>query len=106
MEPSSIITIIISIGLPSAIIGFGLRRVEKKMDQRKDEQEEKEECRQDFNLLMIKGITASMALSEASAMALKNGKTNGETTEALKYSKDVKNELKDFIYKHGVKEVV
>ena len=51
-------------------------------------------------MLVIKAINASLALGEATAIALKNGKTNGETTAALEYSKDVKHDLKNFLVEH------
>jgi hypothetical protein len=101
-----IVTIVIAIGLPSAMIGFCFRRIEKKLDKKQSEQEEREECRQELNLLVVKGVTASMALGEASALALKNGVTNGKTTSALNYSKTVKNEIKDFLFKQGIKESI
>ncbi len=101
-----IITMLIAIGLPSAIIGLCFRRFEKKLDKRQAELEKHEECRQELNLLVVKGVTASMALGEASALALKNGVTNGETTCALNYSKTVKNEIKDFLFKQGIKESI
>ena len=101
-----IVTLLITIGLPSTLIAFCFRRIEKKLEKKEKEQEEKEECKQELNVLVVKGLTASMALGEASAIALKNGKTNGETTSALEYSQSVKHEIKDFLFKQGVKEII
>ena len=55
--------------------------------------------------MQTKGILASMALGEASATALKNGHTNGETEAALKYEKEQKHAINDFLREEAVNSI-
>lgn len=90
--------IIAMMGIPTAITAFFIRWFEKKQEERDKSQKKKD-------VLMIKAINASLALGEATAHAIKNGKTNGETTAALEYSKDVKHDLKNFLVEQGVEHL-
>lgn len=57
------------------------------------------------DVLTIKAINASLALGEATALAIKNSKTNGETFGALGYSKNVKRNFKNFLVEQGVEHL-
>lgn len=87
--------IIAGAGIPSAIFAFYIRRMEKKMD-------EKDKAREEHEFLIIKSINASMALGEATAHAIKDGKCNGEMSAALEYAQKVKHEQKDFLNRQAV----
>lgn len=93
-------------GLISAVVGgvVGLwfRRIEKKMDKENKERKEREEARRKYEIFQVKTLTAVTALSKANAIALKNGKCNGETTAALKYLDEVKHEQRDFLTEQGI----
>ena len=90
--------IIAMMGIPTAITALLVRRLERRQEERDAAQKKKD-------VLMIKAINASLALGEATAHAIKNGKTNGETTAALEYSKDVKHDLKNFLVEQGVEHL-
>ena len=90
--------IIAMMGIPTAITALLVRRLERRQEERDAAQKQKD-------VLVIKAINASLALGEATAIALKNGKTNGETTAALEYSKDVKHDLKNFLVEQGVEHL-
>ncbi len=90
--------IIAMMGIPTAITALLVRRLERRQEERDKSQKKKD-------VLVIKAINASLALGEATAIALKNGKTNGETTAALEYSKDVKHDLKNFLVEQGVEHL-
>lgn len=94
----NIVELIAILGLPSLLTGWILRRYEKKQDKR-------EEAQKDKDVLVIQAVNASIALGEASAIALRNGKCNGETKVALEYSTKIKHELKDFLVKQGVEHL-
>lgn len=64
------------------------RKAEKREDDRKQE-----------SFLILKNIFAIGALAEATGKAVKDGHTNGEMTDALKYYGKQKNELKDYMMK-------
>lgn len=97
---------IAALGVPSAIIGgiiaLFFKRLEKKIDDDRKEQERKEKARREYEVFQVKTMTAVMALSKANAIALKNGKCNGETSAALAYLDEVKHEQRDFLSKQGI----
>lgn len=101
-----IIELIIALGLPSAVVGgvvaMGFRRLEKKQDKEREEQKKREEARRKYEVCQLKTMTAVMALSKANAIALKNGRCNGETKAALEYLDQVKHEQRDFLREQGV----
>ncbi len=96
---------IVVMGLPSAMTGFGFWLLERKMEKREKKREEKEKTRETQEFLMVKSIGAAIALGEASAIALKNGHTNGETEAALEYARKVKHEQKEFLTRQGIEAI-
>lgn len=100
-----ITTLIVAMSIPSGITGFCFWLLERKLDKREKNREKKEAIREQQEFLMVKGIGAAIALGEASAIALKNGHTNGETEAALKYAREVKHEQKDFLAKQGIEAI-
>lgn len=106
------VSVIVSLGVPSAIVAFLLRRYEKKLDREREEkkafEEQKEKEQKEFNLFLIKTTMASMSLSEATARAVQripDAKCNGDMTAALKYATDTKHQQKDFLTKLGVEHL-
>lgn len=97
--------LILAMGIPSALTSFCFRRIEKRMDEREKGYEEKERCREQHEILMVKSIGAAIALGEASALALKNGHTNGETEAALEYAREVKHKQKEFLQEEAIKKI-
>lgn len=92
--------------VPSAFTGLCFWILERKIAKKEEKQEEREEAREKNELLLVRSVGAAIALGEASALALKNGYTNGETEAALEYARQVKHEQKDFLYAQGVKNIV
>lgn len=92
-------TVLIAVGLPSAIVGgivgIFFHRIEKKMDKER-------EARRKYELFQVKIQAATISLCKANAIALKNGKCNGETSEALDYLNKVKHEQWDFLTEQGI----
>lgn len=93
---------IIAMSIPSGITGFCFWLLERKLEKREKERADKEKIREKNEILMVKSIGAAIALGEASAIALKNGHTNGETEAALEYARKVKHEQKDFLMEQGI----
>lgn len=95
-------TIITAIGFPTAvvatIVGIMFRRIEKRLDDEK-------KARRDFERFQIKTLTATMGLCEANAIALQNGKCNGETHKALEYMQKVKREQREFLISQGIDHI-
>jgi hypothetical protein len=89
-----IVTIIISaLGVGGIISGLVLRRIDK-MDQKQDN---REESRKNESILIIRGIQAIGHLSEATAIAQKNGHTNGEMETAFTYYRGFTDDLNAFL---------
>lgn len=96
-------TLIIAMGVPSAVTGLCFFWIEQKIKKNQAKLEEKEKMREKNEILIIKSTMASIALGEATATALKNGHCNGETEAALEYARKVKHEQKDFLVEQGIK---
>ena len=94
--------IAIAMSIPSAITGVCFWCLEKRIDRRNKELDEKEAAREENEILMVKSIGAAIALGEAAALALKNGHTNGETEAALEYARNVKHEQKEFLQRQAI----
>lgn len=98
-------SIIIAVGIPSAIVGFFCHRIEKKMDADKKAREKLEASRRKYEVFQVQTLTAVIALSKANAVALKNGKCNGETQAALKYLDEIKHDQRDFLTEQGIEHL-
>ena len=91
-------SIILAAGIPSTITGLIVGWFVK-------HQNDKDKAREEINVLLIQGIGASISLGEAASIALRDGKTNGETKAALRYAKDAKHDITNFLTKQGVKHI-
>lgn len=108
--------ILAALGLPSALTGFFIRRMEKRLDkreaQRKKEQEalearaeEREKKREQLELVLIQSTSAAIALGEATARAVQripDAHCNGDMHIALEYAAKVKHDQKNFLTGLGI----
>ncbi len=97
--------ILIAAGFPSAIVGIGVWRQQRYFEKREARREEHEKAKEQYETHLLRCVHASMALSEAIALAMQNGKCNGETEKALAYCKRVKHDQKDFITELATKSL-
>lgn len=79
---------------------------ERKADESRDERRENDRVYLKFHSHVLKSVMASIALGEANAIAIKNGKTNGETEAALRYAQKIKHEQKEFLHEQGVENIL
>lgn len=91
--------------IPSAFTGFCFWLLEKKMVKREKVMTEKEMAREKNEILIIKSVGAAIALGEATATALKNGHSNGETEAALNYAREIKHEQKNFLTEQALRNL-
>lgn len=112
-------TILLAMGIPSAITAFCFWLVQRKITEHdKDEAErrqkrekkidEQEQRRDEMQYLVIQSVNASIALSEATAKAVQripDAHCNGDMDEALAYAQKVKHEQKEFLTKQGIKKL-
>ena len=111
---------ILALGIPSAITGFLVwnfeRKIAKREAKREKEQEERhkkeaerEKAREELQIHTIQGVSAAMALGEATAKAVQripDAHCNGDMHDALNYAIKIKHEQKDFLTRMGIASVV
>jgi len=73
------------IGFAGIVSGITVKYVGKKLDKNEAKREERENARLESELLMHEGLCATGHLAEATAIAVKEGKSNGKTDRALEY---------------------
>ena len=77
--------------------------------ERLEHERSKEKARKDFELCMVRGIMASNSLSEATAKAVQripDTHCNGDMTAALEEEENAKKELREFLARQGVDNIV
>ena len=99
------IGLIAAMGVPSAITGFAIRRLEKSIEKREKARDEKDEARRQNEIMIVEGMNAAIALGEATARAVQripDAKCNGDMHSALQYATEIKHKHKDFITKQSM----
>lgn len=102
---SLVIAFIAAMGIPSAIMGVIVRRMEKRIDKRDEAREAKDKAQEQLLLLIVQSNGAAIALGEATARAVQripDAHCNGDMRDALAYATKVKHEQKDFLAKQGI----
>lgn len=108
--------IIAALGLPSAVTGLIIRRMEKRLDSREAQRkkdteaavaraEEQEKKREQLDLVLIQSTSAAIALGEATARAVQripDAHCNGDMHAALEYAAKVKHNQKNFLTGLGI----
>lgn len=111
---------ILALGIPSALTGFLVwnfeRKIAKREAKREKEQEERhkkeaerEKAREELQILTIQGVSAAIALGEATAKAVQripDAHCNGDMHDALNYAIKLKHKQKDFLTRMGIASVV
>ena len=111
---------ILALGIPSAITGFLVwnfeRKIAKREAKREKEQEERhkkeaerEKAREELQIHTIQGVSAAIALGEATAKAVQripDAHCDGDMHDALNYAIKIKHEQKDFLTRMGIASVV
>lgn len=88
--------IIISI-LSAIVSGMVLYFLKRFFDKREQQQTERDKLRAKENILLLKCIDAVGKLTYADAIAIRDGKTNGEMAAAIKAYKKADEELYEFL---------
>ena len=94
-----------TMGIPSAFTVLCFWLLQRQLSRKQDEISQRETARIKNEVILVKSVRAAISLSEATALALKNGTVNGETEKALKYAKMVKAEQKEFLVEQGIKNI-
>lgn len=94
--------IVISI-VGSVISGMTLFFLQAFFKKQEKKNEDKEKARQKENVLVLKSIDAIGKLTYANAIAIKDGRTNGELKDAIKDYHQVREDLYNFIIEESTK---
>ena len=100
---------IAAMGIPSAIMGLIIWRLERRIDKREKEQAAQEQGQKDLFVLVVQGTNAAIALGEATARAVQripDAHCNGDMHDALDYAADIKHKQKDFLTQQGVSSLM
>lgn len=103
-------TILATTGLVSAVVGgavgLGYRRIEKRLDAEKADRAERDKARQKHEVFINKMLVATAAVCEANAIAMQNGKCNGETHHALERLQEIKRDQREFLVAQGIDHIM
>ena len=95
-------------GVPSAITGFGVWLIKRKIEKNERQYNEKESNLQDLVLMMLQTTRANAVGITAVAKAIQripDAHCNGDMTKALEYMKTIQEKEKDFLMDKGVKHI-
>ena len=87
----------------SIISGSVLFFLKRYFDKRDKEEKERDRTRAKENFLILKSIDAVGKLTYADAIAIRDGKTNGEMAEAIQNYKKANQELYEFLLEQSTK---
>lgn len=92
-----------SIGFPA--LCFWL--IQRSITKRDAQSEKREDARKKNEYLLIKGMSAAIALAEATAESVRrlDGKCNGKMSTALEYAQKVRDEQSDFLQSQGIENL-
>jgi len=103
-----VIAFIAAMGIPSALMGFMIWKLERRITKREKQLEEREEAQEKFLVLMVQSTGASIALGEATARAVQripDAHCNGDMHQALDYATQMKHEQKEFLAQQGIRAI-
>ena len=84
-----VLAFVAAMGIPSAIMGLIIWRLERRIDKREKEQAAQEQGQKDLFVLVVQGTNAAIALGEATARAVQripDAHCNGDMHDALDLS--------------------
>ena len=103
-----VLAFVAAMGIPSAIMGLIIWRLERRIDKREKEQAAQEQGQKDLFVLIVQGTNAAIALGEATARAVQRipDACNGDMHDALDSAADIKHKQKDFLTRQGVSSLM
>lgn len=101
-------TILLSAGIPSALLGFAIWWFKRKIEARDAHVDEREKNLETLMLMIMQTSRANNVLAVATARAVQripDAKCNGDMTSALEEAAKLQAEEKDFLVEQGVKHI-
>ena len=102
MEHAISIIASIVVSVAASLLLFFAQRHFKKAE---ESSEKAEERRAEQQMLILQTVQAIGELTMASALAVKNGHTNGELTKAMAHFEEVDKELNNFLIKTAARKI-
>ena len=87
----------------SVISGMTLFFLQRFFKKKEEQDKQKEDARRKENVLILKSIDAIGKLTYANAIAIRDGRTNGELKDAIKDYHQVREDLYNFIIEESTK---
>lgn len=101
-----LVAFVAAMGIPSAIMGFIVWKLERRISKQEKVAEDRESSREELLLLVVQSTGAAIALGEATAKAVQripDAHCNGDMHAALDYATEIKHKQKDFLSKQGIR---
>lgn len=102
-------SILASAGIPTAVLGFAIWLLQRRIDKSEKRREAAEKNREEMELCLYESCLASIALGEATAKAVQripDAHCNGDMHAALDYATKVKHKQREFVAKRGIESLV
>ena len=100
-----VLAFVAAMGIPSAVMGFVVWKLERRISKRENEIEEREKAQEKLFILIVQSSGAAIALGEATARAVQripDAHCNGDMHDALAYATDIKHKQKDSLTEQGI----
>lgn len=118
--PQLLVAIIAAAGIPGAVVGFIVWRMQQKILKRdkqreednrryREKREKKEADREQLELFLVESVNATVALSVATAKAVQripDAHCNGDMHAALKVAEDAQKNQESFLRKRGLQSII
>ena len=101
-------TLLAIISIPCLVTVISVWLLQRKVEKREKAREAQDKAREQSSLFLVQGVTAAIALGEATAEAVQrlDKDCNGKMQKALDYALTVKHEQRHFLNKQGIKNLL
>lgn len=99
---------LISMGIPTAVMGFLVWWLKRYIDKKDRESAEREKKTERFMLLIMQNTRATNVLAEATAKAVQRipeAHCNGDMTAALEQASKIQKEEQQFLFDQGIEHI-
>ena len=96
---------LISLGVPSSVLGFVLWYVKRTIEKNEKQREEHDKNLEKAVLLMLQSTRANAILCKATAEAVRDGHCNGNMTQAMEAVDKAAAAEKEFLLEKGIKYI-
>ena len=101
MDYLAIITSIVS----PLITGMAFWLIQRSINKNEERRAKRENCLMEYQLMLIETSFASISLGKATAIAVKEGKCNGEMREAFEKVAEVERLQKNYLNKQAIEHI-